>query len=503
MKKKEQGDTSKHGGVVPSLSGFGRVGFVSTVSSITGQLSKGDLTHITLPSLFCEPVSTLEVIPYKRMRAMDLLQLLPKQEHPLQRILTVTKWYFESMNIDPYGRKPLNPILAETFRCRMKDFVYVAEQVSHHPPITAFHFEHTKQNIQFFGNAEVFANFQGNSVMAGFIGRAIIKVDLNEQTIPKGTKAPSKKKKHKKKKNKAKKSKGESSGNNENNDEEQQKEKNDEEQPKKKKKKKKKNKAKASNKEESNNENSNNNNNNNNNNNEEVVQNIEEYVLDPSLPAGYCRGLLVGKRYNEVGGEVKITCMKTGLTSVINFHLTGYIWGATHSVTGHVEDEFGKKMVEFKGRWNETIKISKFNQKQYKELLINHLGEDLIFFDQEEYDILDYDDLEVIGSTKENLCSRQIWGETKEAIRTGDSNISDPAKSAVEEEQRRIRKLREKGEMEYPVFQFFNINEDDEIPYSLKRDNKDLLIFDLDTPYKPNNTGWSKINDDFEEEDEN
>lgn len=36
-------------------------------------------------------------------------------------------------------RKTFNPMLGETYELVMEDFKYVSEQVSHHPPISAFH----------------------------------------------------------------------------------------------------------------------------------------------------------------------------------------------------------------------------------------------------------------------------------------------------------------------------------------------------------------------------
>ena len=35
-------------------------------------------------------------------------------------------------------KKPFNPLLGETFELVGKDYRFLAEQVSHHPPITAF-----------------------------------------------------------------------------------------------------------------------------------------------------------------------------------------------------------------------------------------------------------------------------------------------------------------------------------------------------------------------------
>jgi len=38
-------------------------------------------------------------------------------------------------------KKPFNPILGETFEMVTEKVKFVAEQVSHHPPITAFQYE--------------------------------------------------------------------------------------------------------------------------------------------------------------------------------------------------------------------------------------------------------------------------------------------------------------------------------------------------------------------------
>jgi hypothetical protein len=58
---------------------------------------------------------------------------------------TIVRWYLSGFYKKPKGlKKPYNPILGETFRCYWehpngsKTF-YLAEQVSHHPPVSAFY----------------------------------------------------------------------------------------------------------------------------------------------------------------------------------------------------------------------------------------------------------------------------------------------------------------------------------------------------------------------------
>ncbi len=91
------------------------------------------------------------------------------------------------------AKKPYNPILGETFRCHWKvddaiknndvsveqqalsndgplpwcnpnDLVFVAEQVSHHPPISAFYAEHISKRISVNAHIYTKSSFLGMSV---------------------------------------------------------------------------------------------------------------------------------------------------------------------------------------------------------------------------------------------------------------------------------------------------------------------------------------------------
>jgi len=66
-------------------------------------------------------------------------------------------------------KKPYNPILGEFFRCRYdypngtKGF-YIAEQVSHHPPISAFYYISPANGVEIIGELRPKSRFLGNSV---------------------------------------------------------------------------------------------------------------------------------------------------------------------------------------------------------------------------------------------------------------------------------------------------------------------------------------------------
>lgn len=66
--------------------------------------------------------------------------------------------------------KPFNPLLGETFEYVTKDFKFCAEQVSHHPPITACHAY--GKGYEMWTHSEMKSKFGGNSLEFTPLGKA-------------------------------------------------------------------------------------------------------------------------------------------------------------------------------------------------------------------------------------------------------------------------------------------------------------------------------------------
>lgn len=90
-------------------------------------------------------------------------------------MIQVTRWYLSAFHAGRKGsiaKKPYNPILGEVFRCywnlsstttttnnndsplpwaKTSDLIFIAEQVSHHPPISAFYAENIEKRIMCCG----------------------------------------------------------------------------------------------------------------------------------------------------------------------------------------------------------------------------------------------------------------------------------------------------------------------------------------------------------------
>ncbi|KAF9156590.1 hypothetical protein BG015_003890 [Linnemannia schmuckeri] len=122
-----------------------------------------DLSKITLPVYFNEPTSMLQRMA-EDAEYIDLLDKAARQRGATERILFIAAFAMSNYS-STIGRvaKPFNPLLGETYEyCREdKQFRYISEQVSHHPPISACYCE--SPNYNFYAEVDVKSKFWGKS----------------------------------------------------------------------------------------------------------------------------------------------------------------------------------------------------------------------------------------------------------------------------------------------------------------------------------------------------
>jgi hypothetical protein len=116
-------------------------------------------------------------------------------DNPYERIKAVLKFYLSGFYKKPKGlKKPYNPILGEVYRSYWYNSdtdsktYYIAEQVSHHPPITSFCVSNRKDGFCVYGTILAKSKFYGNSVSAILDGKLkLIFINRNEEyfiTLP-------------------------------------------------------------------------------------------------------------------------------------------------------------------------------------------------------------------------------------------------------------------------------------------------------------------------------
>ncbi|XP_075065670.1 oxysterol-binding protein-related protein 8 isoform X4 [Mixophyes fleayi] len=145
----------------------------SLIWTLVKQVRPGmDLSKVVLPTFILEPRSFLDKLSDYYYHA-DFLSDAALEENAYSRLKKVVKWYLSGFYKKPKGlKKPYNPILGETFRClwlhpktNSKTF-YIAEQVSHHPPVSAFYVSNRKDGFCLSGSILAKSKFYGNSLSA-------------------------------------------------------------------------------------------------------------------------------------------------------------------------------------------------------------------------------------------------------------------------------------------------------------------------------------------------
>jgi len=169
--------------------------FLKSVASFSG-----DLSSLTAPPFILSPVSLTEFPAYWCERP-DLFAAIADAQPGEQRHLAVLRWFISTLK-DQYTsrneemgseKKPLNPVLGELFYAYWPDkngrgrTNLLVEQVSHHPPITAYVIENQAKGVKLVGHNAQKTNFSSGAVMVKQIGHAILTVKGVEYliTLPK------------------------------------------------------------------------------------------------------------------------------------------------------------------------------------------------------------------------------------------------------------------------------------------------------------------------------
>ncbi|CAM6092140.1 unnamed protein product [Calypogeia fissa] len=125
-----------------------------------------DLNHITMPATINEPLSVLQKCA-EEMQYRYLLERAAEEESSVRRLLHVSAFACASYHGSIYrDAKPFNPMLGETYEWLAPDEKswFLTEQVSHHPPIMAFHSESVLGDYKIYGEIEIKNKFWGKSV---------------------------------------------------------------------------------------------------------------------------------------------------------------------------------------------------------------------------------------------------------------------------------------------------------------------------------------------------
>ncbi|GMM58007.1 hypothetical protein DAKH74_046230 [Maudiozyma humilis] len=135
-----------------------------------------DLTKIALPVSFNEPSSMLQRVSEEYEYGYLLTHASTLQDSALRML------YVAVFTAAPYAStinrvaKPFNPLLGETFEFtdKQREFRFVTEQVSHHPPVCATMGETPRWD--FYGESNVDSKFNGRSFNIKHLGKWFVHI---------------------------------------------------------------------------------------------------------------------------------------------------------------------------------------------------------------------------------------------------------------------------------------------------------------------------------------
>lgn len=116
-----------------------------------------------------------------------------REPDPAKRALLVLKWFLSTLKQQYSSRneklgsekKPLNPFLGELFLGRWEDDAgttqLVSEQVSHHPPVTAYCIWNSKHGVRLQGYNGQKASFSGMTINVRQVGHALLHIDAYDE----------------------------------------------------------------------------------------------------------------------------------------------------------------------------------------------------------------------------------------------------------------------------------------------------------------------------------
>ncbi|XP_054820979.1 oxysterol-binding protein-related protein 4C-like isoform X1 [Prosopis cineraria] len=142
-----------------------------------------DLSHFQLPAAFNFPKSCLQCYGEEiYSTATDLLGKCNGGESPLARFINVVAWAISTTRPLVIGDTPYNPILGETHHVSRSSLHLLAEQVSHHPPVSALHATDEKENIEIIWCHQAIPKFHGTSVEVKVVGKRTLKLMKHGET---------------------------------------------------------------------------------------------------------------------------------------------------------------------------------------------------------------------------------------------------------------------------------------------------------------------------------
>ncbi|CAA0410393.1 unnamed protein product [Arabidopsis thaliana] len=143
-----------------------------------------DLTNFQLPPQMNLARSQLQCygeIVYS-FDGHDLLGECSRRDKPIERMKAMVTWYISTLRPLIFGLAPYNPVIGETHHVSNGHINVLAEQISHHPPVSALHATHEKENVDVLLCQYFTPKFRGAYVDVEVKGKRVVKLLNHKET---------------------------------------------------------------------------------------------------------------------------------------------------------------------------------------------------------------------------------------------------------------------------------------------------------------------------------
>lgn len=138
----------------------------------TNLMTGKSIMSVSLPIFIFDTRSLLEMFVCQNAYCVRLLERGGMMHNPVERLKYSTAYAISKLHLCVTQEKPFNPILGETFQCKIENSFFYVEQTSHHPPRSNFYV--VGKNYKLYGYNEPEASLNINSCDISAKGRTII-----------------------------------------------------------------------------------------------------------------------------------------------------------------------------------------------------------------------------------------------------------------------------------------------------------------------------------------
>lgn len=145
------------------------------LKKIKNTILKGQpVMNISLPIFISDYRSMLQVFAYELRHSPIFINKIQSVKEPIEKLKWASVFLMSQLYFSPLQTKPFNPIIGETYQCKIGDMNIYLEQTVHKPPTGNFYCYDDNKTYKYYGYCSTSASTGANSCKAIKSGKIIL-----------------------------------------------------------------------------------------------------------------------------------------------------------------------------------------------------------------------------------------------------------------------------------------------------------------------------------------